>query len=202
MSLKKINRPRRPSYIFGPIAHSLPPYQIIPSLLTKEECALVIEMSLSCAPEPGRIGVHGQTDDQKRKANVYKISYDPNRHWLFEALADKVTEINAKFWNFNLVGFTEPLQVSEYRAEDQGFYDWHRDQFERSYFAFRKLTALIVLSSNFTGGEFEFFDGGLCAQLVPGSMLLFPSYVVHRVTPTLSGVRWSLVAWSSGPPFR
>lgn len=35
-----------------------------------------------------------------------------------------------------------------------------------------------------------------------GSVLVFPSFEFHRVTPLRSGVRHSLVCWVSGPPFR
>jgi PKHD-type hydroxylase len=33
-------------------------------------------------------------------------------------------------------------------------------------------------------------------------MTLFPSFVLHRVTPVTKGTRYSLVAWVSGPPFK
>ena len=38
--------------------------------------------------------------------------------------------------------------------------------------------------------------------MVKGSVLLFPSYILHRVTPIKSGVRRTLVNWISGPHFK
>jgi PKHD-type hydroxylase len=35
-----------------------------------------------------------------------------------------------------------------------------------------------------------------------GSALLFPSYMLHRVTPVTSGTRKSLVLWVGGNPYR
>tara|TARA_B100000900_G_scaffold94029_1_gene77264 strand:- start:963 stop:1874 length:912 start_codon:yes stop_codon:yes gene_type:complete len=35
-----------------------------------------------------------------------------------------------------------------------------------------------------------------------GSMIIFPSFVHHQVTPVTSGTRYSLVIWSLGRPFR
>ena len=42
-----------------------------------------------------------------------------------------------------------------------------------------------------------------CLQILPrGSIVVFPSYMWHRVTPITRGTRHSLVQWNSGPPFK
>ena len=35
-----------------------------------------------------------------------------------------------------------------------------------------------------------------------GSVIVFPSFIFHRVRPVLSGIRYSLVLWSVGAPFK
>ncbi|WP_395007140.1 2OG-Fe(II) oxygenase [Cypionkella sp.] len=35
-----------------------------------------------------------------------------------------------------------------------------------------------------------------------GTATVFPSFVLHRVTPVTAGTRWSLTLWSHGPAFR
>jgi PKHD-type hydroxylase len=35
-----------------------------------------------------------------------------------------------------------------------------------------------------------------------GLVSVFPSYILHRVTPVTSGVRKTLVVWTTGPKFR
>jgi len=35
-----------------------------------------------------------------------------------------------------------------------------------------------------------------------GTMVIFPSYVPHRVVPVTSGTRKALVVWAAGPAFR
>jgi PKHD-type hydroxylase len=40
------------------------------------------------------------------------------------------------------------------------------------------------------------------APLVKGSMIAFPSILEHRVTPVLSGVRYSATMWFNGPRFK
>jgi PKHD-type hydroxylase len=35
-----------------------------------------------------------------------------------------------------------------------------------------------------------------------GSIIVFPSFIEHKVTPVTKGVRYSAVTWASGPSFR
>jgi PKHD-type hydroxylase len=42
-----------------------------------------------------------------------------------------------------------------------------------------------------------------CLEIRPqGSMIVFPSYVYHQVTPVTRGTRYSLVLWNLGKPFK
>ena len=42
-----------------------------------------------------------------------------------------------------------------------------------------------------------------CVEIRPqGSMIVFPSFVYHQVTPVTKGTRYSLVLWTLGKPFR
>jgi len=36
---------------------------------------------------------------------------------------------------------------------------------------------------------------------IKGTVIVFPSFVWHRVTPVTSGTRYSLVNWHQGKPF-
>ena len=45
-------------------------------------------------------------------------------------------------------------------------------------------------------------SGPYRAHKARGTLVAFPSYVMHRVTPVTSGTRKSLVAWVAGPKFR
>ena len=41
-----------------------------------------------------------------------------------------------------------------------------------------------------------------CDEIRPrGSIIIFPSFVWHRVAPVTRGTRYSLVLWSLGDPF-
>ena len=63
----------------------------------------------------------------------------------------------------------------------------------------------IVLNSNFEGGDFEMVgegERGGVPRLEEGSVIVFPSFIEHRVTPVTKGIRYSLVAWFVGQPFK
>ena len=77
----------------------------------------------------------------------------------------------------------------------------------------RKLSATINLNKpgDYDGGNLK-FDFGPHAQgkrfheveeIRPqGSIIIFPSFVYHQVTPITRGTRYSLVLWSLGQPFK
>ena len=77
----------------------------------------------------------------------------------------------------------------------------------------RKLSVTVSLSDekDYTGGELEFQFRNMdnpkvtrvCKEILPkGSVVVFPSFVWHRVKPIKKGVRYSLVMWNLGYPFQ
>lgn len=73
----------------------------------------------------------------------------------------------------------------------------------------RKLTVVLLLNEpgvDFTGGDFVLnLSSQERAERMPlrkGSVVLFPSFLIHRVMPVESGLRKTLVVWPIGPKFR
>jgi len=70
----------------------------------------------------------------------------------------------------------------------------------------RKLSFTLQLSdpSEYEGGELviKTSKDEAVMKKEKGFVVMFPSYVLHRVTPVTKGVRRSLVGWVSGPAFR
>ena len=99
-------------------------------------------------------------------------------------------------------------EITKY--QDGGFYEFHKDGngFTRdvtdkklvTYNKTRKLSMTIVLNDDYEGGEFEFFGNGTIKEKM-GTVIVFPSYMQHRVLPVTKGVRYSLVVWFCGEPF-
>lgn len=122
---------------------------------------------------------------------------------VYNKLVPLVNEANSKYFNFDLYGFTEHFQFTEYKSPD-GNYKFHMDKVYN--FSARKLSMVIQLTgeSEYTGGDLQLLLGEAEDSMSRkrGSVFFFPSYVLHRVTPVTSGTRHSLVTWLGGPPFK
>jgi PKHD-type hydroxylase len=175
------------------------PYVFHDKFLTPEECARIVELRNVINAEKAIIGTDGVTNLNKRSSDVRWINWADSVDWIFRKISDALLATNAKYYRYNLAGFAEPLQLTHYRAEDAGHYDWHQDWGPGPMQA-RKLSIVIPLSDGYEGGEFEMHDGPL-KEASRGSMIIFPSFQLHRVKPVTKGERWSLVSWVTGPPF-
>jgi PKHD-type hydroxylase len=107
-------------------------------------------------------------------------------------------------WGYGLSN-QEQTQIGRYKSADEGHYDWHMDAGPPIDGVQRKLSISILLSdpSEFEGGELQF--KGIEDQKIltkQGSIVVFPSFIEHKVTPVTKGVRYSAVTWASGPSFR
>ena len=153
---------------------------------------------------------------QKRDSNIVWM----NDRWIYKEIQPYVHQANANAgWNFNW-DFSESCQFTKYKLNQ--FYDWHCDSWEQPYNnpdnpnthgKIRKLSVTCCLSDekDYEGGELEFQfrnqdDPTLtrtCTEILPrGSIVVFPSFVWHRVKPVTKGTRYSLVIWNLGYPFR
>lgn len=185
-----------------PVREKSAPYVFFDKLFSEDECAKII--ALHANEQDARVGggeADGQVDPTKRRTKVSWLNWEPDHTWIFEKLASSVAGANNQWWGFHLSGLNEALQLSHYREEDKGHYDFHTDYSESGSFSMRKISGIVLLKEATEGGTFEFFEGGAPKEMSVGSLILFPSHKLHRVTPVAKGDRWSLVFWVSGPPF-
>ena len=124
-----------------------------------------------------------------------------------EEIARHIQLANEAIWRFALTGFdleNDPPNFVSYAVGEH--YDWHLD-FGLS-FTTRKLSFIIPLTDpeTYEGGDFEMFPPFEEQQRAEvkklGTLILFPSYVPHRILPVTKGRRISLVGWAHGPSFR
>jgi PKHD-type hydroxylase len=154
---------------------------------------------------------------KKRKSNVVWM----DDRWIYKEIQPYIHEANVNAgWNFQW-DFSESCQFTKYKLNQ--FYDWHCDSWNKPYNKpeelnthnkIRKLSVTVSLSdeTEYEGGDFEFDfrsseDGSnqpqICKEIRPkGSVVVFPSFVWHRVKPVTSGTRYSLVIWNLGWPFK
>ena len=89
-----------------------------------------------------------------------------------------------------------------------GRYKWHTDCGAKET-STRKLTAIIQLSdeNDYQGGDLEFGitdktgQNNYTATRKQGSIIIFPAFLSHRVTPITEGKRYSMLSWMLGDTF-
>lgn len=182
-------------------------WEVWPSALSGEECDAVIARAQSYPDQSATVGFQGTA----RSDQAYRLSMI---RWLdVRTEQDLVGRLMAFVHSSNRTNFgvdiaaPYDLQFTEYHGSARGKYDWHQDVWLESTRPFdRKLSIVVQLSdpADYEGGAFEFFGvehpGATFAPR--GSMLIFPSFLQHRVLPVAAGIRRSLVSWVEGPRWR
>ena len=157
----------------------------------------------------------------KRKSDIVWM----NDTWLYKEIHPYIHEANKQAgWNFDW-SWSESCQFTRYGVGQ--YYGWHCDSWDKPYNKpddlnshgkIRKLSVTISLSEpeDYVGGNLEFDMRNQkdweqdkkkaiheCTEIRPrGSIIVFPSFVWHRVAPVTKGTRYSLVVWNLGYPFR
>lgn len=147
-----------------------------------------------------------------RESKVKFFRPNTDIQWVFERFNGILKEINDAHYGFDLDGY-DSFQYTVYA--ENGKFEWHTDLLyglnlgNTENNSTRKLTCVMLLNEpdvDFTGGEFQVNTVRECeAETINfhrGMILVFPSFVPHRVLPILTGVRKSLVIWVEGPKFR
>jgi PKHD-type hydroxylase len=177
--------------------------------LSKEELDMILAQPEWLESIPARVGDGdgGAVQENARRSDVSWLGFKPELAFLWDKFSRVISDVNSRFYHYDLTGFYEPMQLGVYTEHQLGHYDWHTDNSVNSTGTPRKLSMSLLLSdpSEFEGGllqvkttsdEIQTLD---CAK---GRAWFFPSYTLHRVTPVTKGIRRSLVLWIGGPPFR
>lgn len=154
------------------------------------------------------MGFDGSTvNSQYRSSEIRWVSKYTSK-WVSDFIYDYALTANRNAFGFD-IDYINDIQYTTYRGSENGKYDWHEDVFwdcPREYH--RKLSFVLQLTdpSEYEGGRFE-LDGQFPQPdpnevIKKGTVIVFPSFIRHRVTPVTSGVRRSLVSWVEGPKFR
>lgn len=149
--------------------------------------------------------IQDKTNKSIRSSRIKWVPQTQEWEWLYKKLGEMAIEANNKFWGFHLNHLEECIQYTEYYASDQGHYDWHQDIGPGNP-SKRKVSITVQLShpDEYEGGDLEMWSGGQNITKVyrgAGSVFIFPSYMMHRVTPVTKGIRKSFVLWVGGSHF-
>ena len=206
-------------------------YWYFKSAVPPKICDDIVKYGLSKAESMARTGSYNNkklTKDQiknmqrKRKSDLVWL----NDTWIYKELHPYIHQANkAAGWNFDW-DRSESCQFTKYKLNQ--YYDWHCDSWDKPYKRDNKndpdngkirklsMTCQLTDGSEYEGGELEFdfrnYDPHMREEakhlkqakeiLSKGSIIVFPSFVWHRVKPVTKGTRYSLVMWNLGYPFK
>jgi PKHD-type hydroxylase len=207
-------------------------YYCFQSVLSPKICDDILEYGKKHQAEMAIIGGYDKPKEQISKEEINNIQKKRksdivwmNDTWIYKEIHPYIHEANrAADWNFEW-DFSESCQFTKYGVNQ--YYGWHCDSWDipynkpedsKTHGKIRKLSVTISLTepNEYVGGNLEFdfrnqtdweTDKNArikeCVEIKPrGSIIVFPSFVWHRVTPVTKGTRYSLVLWNLGYPFK
>lgn len=194
-------------------------FYIFPNCVPRRICDDIINYGLQQSEEVGITGMfRGKNLDDNELKKLHKMRDSSvvwmNDKWIWRSIESAVHIANKEAgWNFD-ISQPESFQFTKYKKKQH--YDWHQDDFPRpdENGLMRKISMTVTLADGdeYEGGDFQLdlrntSDGSpnihTCHEArKKGSIIVFPSFIYHRVLPVTKGTRYSLVVWNKGAPFR
>ena len=179
-------------------------------LFTVEECKTIINYSSEWRNLEGTILVHKkegmvQEEGEYRKCTIYRPPENLEQiKWISDKLLSIINELNNKYYRFDIKGLMEWPNLMKYKANKKGHYDYHLDIGQQKPSCWRKLSYTLFLNDDYEGGALEFKSSSTTMTYSGpvGRLIIFPSYLLHRVNVVTSGIRWAMVGWAHGDSFR
>lgn len=191
------------------------PYVCVSDYFSKEELSQI--EFLSKIKALNKATTVAQTTGLVVEDNPIRISsnsfhgYNQENSWFFEKMNAAIELVNNSIYGFELYGYKD-YQYTEYYGDEKGKYGIHMDLImteakPADLLDTRKLSISLVLSEpgkDFTGGDFLIYEGGNPTKInaEKGTMIFFPSFMLHEVTAVTEGTRKSIVIWVEGPKFK
>ena len=185
---------------------------------SKDFCQKIIDIQKNTSFKKGTVSEANNLNLKWRDSNIIFT----DEQWIYDAVVPWFEKANKEGkYNFRL-NWYEPAQVTKY--DKNGFYGWHEDENSTAYpndhhninfrNKIRKLSCSVLLSepNTYEGGDFNFaipmarhanlmYKKITLKSLEVGTMIVFPSFTLHRVNPVTKGTRYSLVVWALGPTY-
>jgi len=167
---------------------------VIKQFLSTDECSTILNDSLKNLELVDAQIYGGSKLEVIPEVRKSKISFISNMGFLngrLENILKEKIKING-FDGTKLADF----QFTEY--EVGGHFDWHVDS-TKDVYPDRYYSVIILLNDEYSGGELEIIEttNKIIIEKNVGDLILFPSTYRHRVSPVLTGKRYSLVNWLS-----
>ena len=176
-------------------------FHLFPNAFNDDEIAAIITLADQSPAQDGTVFSTAEGAETIRKSKI---------RWLRDAALQErlwgyVQTANEASFGVDVTNQAD-MQFTSYEAAEGGHYDWHHDvHWSAQEGQDRKISMTIQLtdSQDYEGGAFEFEEVKTTADFRgKGTVLLFPSYLRHKVHPVTAGTRQSLVAWFFGNRWR
>jgi len=176
-------------------------YWHFPDAFPLEAAQRVIKGAEVLDKEDAEIGSGTKGIVNKKIRDVKKIQL-PSWNGLGAQMSGMGLAANSQAWKFNI---THANQCDYLIYDIDGHYHAHTDTvMNPTETECRKLTVLAFLNDDFEGGRLFLQNGH--GKIYPpqqaGTVLVFPSFVMHGVEPVTEGIRRSVVTWMVGPWFK
>ena len=155
-----------------------------------------------------------ETDHQEKELLRKNEVIFSNDQWLYDIFWGVMEDANARGeWNLQ-IDCAEDFQLGKY--SEGGHYEFHADgdglmtinnpNNKVLHGKARKISMVAWLNEDFEGGEFEFHTAHMgkdrFIKPTKGTVMFFPSWILHKVHPVIKGTRYSLVSWFNGNPVK
>lgn len=157
------------------------PYHLISKMFLQEkECAEIIRQNSQ--------DLQKVTQLDYRSVEIKQINIES-----VPDLLSVILSANQQIFNFDLNGKIE-CYFARYAVDDH--YDkWHMDC--EPGIQTRKISFTVFLNDAYTGGDFYCMDQKI--EKKKGKLIVFPSFISHKVTKITNGTRYALFGFLSGP---
>jgi predicted 2-oxoglutarate/Fe(II)-dependent dioxygenase YbiX len=172
---------------------------IYTDILTTDACDKIIAAYDSVDKLPPVIG-DGEGEINTEIRNVERVML-PTYKDIGGRLAAAGLAANNRAWKFD-IAHANQAEFLKYPAG--GRYVAHVDSFMNPEHECRKLTVIAFLNDDFEGGKF-YIQNSHEKYYPPqekGTVIVFPSFMLHGVEDIISGTRYSAVCWMVGKFFR
>ena len=177
-----------------------PYFWIFPEVIEPALCDVIIQRGKDLPNHQGIAGGDYQPDLRKST-----VSWFDEKDWVSGIVAHYTHMANDQAWCFDIDGI-DGVQFTQYELNE--FYEAHMDTFALQN-NMRKLSFVLQLSSllmTIRAENFLFHEDD--STFTPdnfekrGSIIVFPSFLMHQVKPVTDGERYSLVSWFTGPQMK
>jgi len=168
-------------------------YALVDNVVSPEEASRLIEWGEENFSAAKLIG--SKLDWKKRRSKVAWITPGSEFEPIMSRLVDTLASVARDFYKTEING-AEPIQLTKYTAGC--FYGRHMDALLSG--SNRIISASIELSDpkSYIGGGISFpYHPNPKAKAKQGTMVCFPSLMIHAARPVFWGTRHSLVIWGT-----